>query len=208
MTTIILWQNPSSYLMTEKVFFSCASRCANDRWSCSKWNYNWILITFFVKTYLDMIFGDTVSENKRFALDIHIESKYSSLIPINEHWAASSPWFKNACIKTHFCSNEFVKTNFIQLMYLSLVSQICQPAVMIIQGFFPIFSCIIFPLIVNWWYICFVCGINKIIRSNVCLNWLTDNINNLFNIIGSRTFMCGCWFKSDLLQWLVIKNWY
>ena len=41
----------------------------------------------FCTDILYHVFGDTVSENNVFALDIHYELKSESFIPINEKWA-------------------------------------------------------------------------------------------------------------------------
>ena len=39
---------------------------------------------YFVKNYLTTFFGDNVSENKCFALDINCELKSAFFVPINE----------------------------------------------------------------------------------------------------------------------------
>ena len=52
-----------------RYLFPIVNSCDNVRRCCSKWNSDCILINFFVKTYLTVIFCDIISENKRFALD-------------------------------------------------------------------------------------------------------------------------------------------
>ena len=72
---------------------------------------------------------------------------------------------------------------------LSLQCLNCRLVVMNIQIFFPIFSCIIFPLIINVWYIYSICGITKVIRSGIIMNLCIGKITIWFNSFGSRSLM-------------------
>ena len=48
-----------------------------------------------VKTYITMIFGDAISENIIFALDINYQLKSASFVSINEQRASSYTRLKN-----------------------------------------------------------------------------------------------------------------
>ena len=155
------------------------------------------------------LFGYNVSENKRSAFDIYCELKSASFRPMNEHWASISPLLNYSWSRTQCCSNELVWGN------ISFNFCTCHFSVwfvdrlwFIIQIFLPIFSCMIFPFVVNLWYIYFICGIDEVIRSGFIMNWWTFKITIWFYDFGSRTFMCNCVFKSNLFQWRIIKFWH
>ena len=123
------------------------------------------MTTFFVKINWLWFFGDNVLENKRFALDKKCALKPVSFIIINEQWSTSSPWFKNVLSSPQCCSNESVWKIFDSISVYVVTCLFCIPGMLNIQILFPMFSCIISPIIFNWCYIYFMCGIYKIIRS-------------------------------------------
>ena len=73
--------------------------------SFSELKKNLILISLSVQTYFTNFFGNTVSENKHFAFDIHCEWKPASFRPIYKQWASSSTRFKDELIIKHCYSN-------------------------------------------------------------------------------------------------------
>ena len=93
----------------------------------------------------------------------------------------------------------------IQFLYMSLQCLPCRHVVMMFRKFSPLFSWIIFPLVMNWWYICGIFITPYIFVSGVILNWWNFKINILFNIIQSRTFMRISGFKINLFQWIFVK---
>ena len=72
----------------------------------------------------------------------------------------------------------------------------------------PHIYCIIFPLFVNWCYICFIYGIAKILRIGFVLNWWIIRITILYNSSLSITSICTCGFNSNIFQLIVIKTWH
>ena len=101
--------------------------------------------------------------------------------------------------------NIFEKKN--QILYISLQSLIFRPVVMIFPIFFFMFSWKIFLLILNWWCICYICGITKIIRSYLIMNWWTVNITIFLNWTHHRTSMYRSGFKMQCFSDF-IKTWH
>ena len=88
---------------------------------------------------------------------------------------------------------------------MSLQFLICRPVVITIQMFFSVFSWIIFPLIFNWWYVFFICGIVKVIIGGVIMNWCTLKTAIWFDSFGSITLMCSCGLMSNIFNEFLSK---
>ena len=145
----ILWPKPYPYFMMDKIFVPLFDQLQKLQVEFQEMKLEVHPNKLLVKTYLHMIFGNTVSENKRFVFDIHCKFKSASFRPINNHLEEISPWSNNSWSRTHSCSNDLVQ-NYIIFIYAhvnlgSTVQTCCDDYSNVIH----ISSSVIFPLTVH-----------------------------------------------------------
>ena len=142
----------------EGIFFSCVSSFGNFRWILSKWNKNFILINVSFQAYLIMIFWWYHFIKWLFCVGYILWIK--TIIFKTNKWKMSRKFalvkkitdYKSHMFKLLYSRNYY----FVQFLYMLIQCLTWRPIVKMFQTFFPIFSGIILPLIINWWYICFI----------------------------------------------------
>ena len=195
-------------LYRRKIYlFTCVISCGNGRCSFSKLNKKFILITFSVQTNLTIFVGDTISENRSFALDIYCK--------LNHHISDQSikieqqvrPVSKMNGVEYTSDQTDLFKTAFnsiyLHVSWVSALQTSCDYVSKILPHIFLHNLTTYYQLMVHmlqmWHW--------RNFRSGVILNWWTVNITIHFNRMKDRTFICRSGQKRSIYQWLVIKTW-
>ena len=154
--------------------FTCGSRCGNFRRNCSKWKKKCILIKTSVQSYLTMLFWWNWFSKKTFCIG-YTQQNIIRILQTNQ----LTMYINSTLAETLMECNTllfkwlYLKTYFASFLYMYLDFLIYRPVVMMIQKLFPIFSWIIFPLIINSWCMWFRCNTTQFLRISVILNWRT-----------------------------------